>query len=412
MVKKIYDIIPGEKKSSGQEQEYSCMPRKEKKRFSFWQAALIAIVVIAGVLYFVFPGKADVTVYPKTEDISVDGNITVDSSAAVVDSANNIVPGIIFTGDNKKIYTETYQSTGTGDNVSKSTGTIRVYNKIKPAKALSLVTGTRFLSASGELIYRADSAFTIPAAKDDSTPGSVDVKVTAAEAGTKYNIKSDTFSVPGLSGSEYYLNISAETISGSPISGGQDSQVKIASKDDISSAKDKFQNKYSDVAKQALIATIPQGYEYLADDIVPDFNNLSVSAKQGDQVETFTVSSTISTQVLVFRKDDMNKLGEALLKTGTSEMKTIVANSISYVINSKTALKNGKIQMAVTFKAKTYSLPDNTLLMSSLKGKDKSYSISVLENDPDVEKVEIELSPFWQLKIPNDSSKINISTKF
>jgi hypothetical protein len=101
-----------------------------------------------------------------------------------------------------------------------------------------------------------------------------------------------------------------------------------------------------------------------------------------------------------------------LLKSGTSELKTIVPGSISYTVNSKTALKDGKIQMAVTFKAKTYSTPDNALLMSSLKGKDKSYSISVLENDPDIQKVEIKLSPIWQLKIPNDSNKINIITKF
>jgi hypothetical protein len=412
MVKKIYDIVPGEKKSSEPEQEHSYVPRGRKKAFSFWPVILVSFAVIVGILYFVFPGKAEVAIYPKTEEVSVDGNITVDSSEAVVDSSNNIVPGIIFKGDGKKVYTETYQATGTGDNVAKAAGTIRVYNKIKPSKALSLVAGTRFLSASGELIYRANGSFTIPAAKDDNTPGSVDVKVTAAEAGTKYNIKSDTFSVPGLSGSEYYLSISAETISGSPISGGQDSQVRLVSKDDISSAKDKFQNKYSDAAKQALIATIPQGYEYSSDDIVPDFNDLTVSAKQGDQADTFTVSSSISTQVLVFRKDDVNKIGEALFKNGTSELKTIVPGSISYTVDSKTALKDGKIQMSVTFKAKTYSMPDDALLMSSLKGKDRNYSISVLENDPGVEKVEIKLSPIWQFKIPNDSSRISISTKF
>lgn len=410
MVKKIYDIVPGEKQNSSSEDESCYSPRKKKSKFSLLPLILIVFIVIIAALYFVFPGKADVVIYPKTEDISVTSNITIDSSTAVIDYTNSIVPGIIFPGDDKKVYTDSYQSTGTGDNVAKATGKIRVYSKL--TEPISLIKGTRFLSSAAGLTYRADSGFTVPAAKSDGTPGTVDISVTADASGTQYNIKSETFSVPGLSGKPEYYSLSAQTISGSPISGGQDSQVKIASKDDISSAKDKFQNKYSDVAKQALIATIPQGYEYSADDIVPSFDNIVVSANQGDQVDTFTVSSTISTQVLVYRKDDVNKLGETLLKGGISELKTIVPDSISYTINSKTALKGGKMQMAVTFNAKTYSMPDNNLLMSSLEGKDKNYSISVLENDPDVQKVEIKLSPIWQLQIPNDSKKINILTKF
>ncbi len=248
--------------------------------------------------------------------------------------------------------------------------------------------------------------------KSDGANGSVDVKVTAAEAGQQYNIQSATFSVPGLNGSEYYANIWAETISGSALSGGEESQVKLVSKDDLTSAKDGFQTKYSDEAKQALIAKIPGGYEYSADDIVPQIKNITVSAKQGDQVDSFTVSSQIATQIIVYRKDDMDKLGEGLLKKGLSDLKTIVPGSLSYEIKDRSITKDGKIKMTISFKGKIYSLPDNDFLMNSLKGKDTGYSISILQNAPEIGKVRIKLSPFWQFKIPNDSNKIKITTDF
>ncbi len=412
MSKKIYDIMPGDSKENHVEVTCSTPKEKAKRGFPFpLVIAALATIVIVG-LYFIFPGKAEVTIQPKTEDVTADADVTVDSTAAVIDYGNNTVPGIIFTGDNNKTYSEIYQSTGTGDNAKKATGTIRVFNKIKPSKALSLVKGTRFLSVPGGLIYRSDAAFTIPAAKSDGTNGYVDVKVTAAEAGQQYNIQSATFSVPGLNGSEYYANIWAETVSNGAISGGEESQVKLVSKDDLTSAKDRFQNKYSDEAKQALIAAIPQGYEYSAEDIVPQMNNLTVSAKQGDQVDTFTISAQVATQIIVFRKDDLDKLGEGLLKKDLSELKTIVPKSLSYEVRDRSVTKDGKIKITISFKGKIYSMPDNDFLMNSLKGKDKSYSISVLENVPEISKVTIKLSPFWQFKIPNDSTRIKVTADF
>ncbi len=165
MAKKIYDILPKDSNENHVEATHSAPRERSKKKFPFLSAiAILAVVVVAG-LYFMFPGKADVTIQPKTEDVTADADITVDSTAAVIDYNNNVVPGIAFTGDNNKTYSQTYQSTGTGDNAKKAAGTIRVFNKINPAKALSLVKGTRFLSVPGGLIYRSDAAFTIPAAE-------------------------------------------------------------------------------------------------------------------------------------------------------------------------------------------------------------------------------------------------------
>jgi len=412
MERKIYDIIPPDHQAEKHEemaQECSAREPAKRKKFKFPFIPLLVLVVLSllGVFFFV-QGKAEVQITPKTEDVTTDASLTIDTSKATIDYDNNIVPGIVFS--DKRDGSEKYQSTGTDDKAKQATGTIKAYNKINPAKALSLIKGTRFLSVPGGLIYKSDASFTIPAAKSDSTPGSVQIKVTAAEAGTKYNMSSATFSVPGLNGSEYYSNVWAETVTA--LAGGEESQVKTVAKNDISVAKDSFEGKYSDESKQALIATVPKGYSYFQEDITPKITNEVVNAKAGDEVDQFSVTGHVESSATVFRDDDVNKLGEALLKKTTSELKTIVPGSVSYEVKEKKLNKDGTISLTVTFKGKIYSLPEDSILMNGLMGKSVNQSASLLENLPEIQKVTVKLSPFWKLSIPNNEKSINIKLNF
>jgi hypothetical protein len=412
MTRKIYDIIPPEHQAeTHEEMAKECSARepviKRKRKFPFVPLLVLVALSLVGVFFFV-QGKAEVTISPKTEDVAVDATFVVDTNEAVIDYDNNVIPGIVFS--DKRDGSENFDSTGTDDKAKKATGTIKIFNKMNPAKALSLVKGTRFLSVPGGLIYKADAAFTIPAAKSDSAPGSVEIKVTAAEAGKEYNLSSATFSLPGLSGSEYYSNIWAE--SSSALAGGEESTVKIATKADIASAKDQFEEKYDEESKAALIASIPDGYAYFQEDISPVLSNTAVSAKEGDEVDQFNVSGHIESSATVFRNEDADKLGEKLLMKDVSELKKIVPGSVSFEIKEKKTNKDGTVTLKVSFKGKIYSLPEDSILMNSLLGKDTKYSASLLENIPEVSKVEIKLTPWWKFKIPNDEKRINIKLNF
>jgi len=412
MARKIYDIVPPEhQEERHEEMARDCSVRepikRKKRKFPFIPLLSLVVLSLAGVFFFV-QGKAEVIITPKTEDVTADASFVVDTNEAVIDYEDSVVPGIVFS--DKRDGSENFDSTGTDDKAKKATGTIKVYNKMNPAKALSLVKGTRFLSVPGGMIYKSDTAFTIPAATSDSTPGSVEIKVTAAEAGAKYNIDSATFSVPGLSGSEYYSNIWAE--SATALAGGEESQVKIATANDISLAKDTFEEKYDEESKQALIASIPSGYTYFQEDITPSITNMVVSVKEGAEVDQFNVLGHIESGVTVFRDEDADKLGEQFLMKDVSELKTIVPGSITFEIKEKKLNKDGTLSLKVTFTGKIYSLPEDSILMDSLLGKDTNYSASLLENIPEVEKVTVNLNPWWKFKIPNDESRITIKLNF
>jgi hypothetical protein len=411
MTKKIYDIIPPEHQEEKHEElAKECSARepiqRKKKGFPFIPVLMIVVLSLVAVFFF-FPTKADVLITPQTEEVTIDAIFTVNSSEAIIDYENSVVPGIIFT--DMRDGSENYDATGTDDKAKKATGTIKVFNKISPSKALSLVKGTRFMSSTGELVYKSDTAFTIPKGTAEN-PGSIEIKVTAAEAGAKYNIQETVFSVPGLNGSEYYSNVWAESVT--PMTGGEESQVKVVTTNDINLAKDAFEEKYDEESKQALIANVPQGYSYFSEDIFPQLTNLSVSASAGDELDVFNVSGHIETKVTVYRNEDASKLGELLLSKDISELKTMVPGSVTFEVKEKKLNKDGTLKLTGTFKGKIYSMPDNALLYDGLKGKNPKDSANLLSNIPEIEKVEVKLSPWFKFNIPNDEKGINIQLKF
>ena len=403
MVRKIYDIIPNEKVAKKEGFSYQ---KRKKKRKPFLMISLFLIVCLTGVFFFM-PGKAEVQIYPSSEDFSIEANLTVDAIESMIDYENNIIPGIIFS-DTREVV-ETYLSTGTDSKTKRATGTIKVFNKIKPAEELKIRSGTRFLSVPGGLIYKSSNSFTIPAAKSDGTPGSIEIEVTAEEAGTKYNIPSATFSLPGLSGLAIYSSIWAETVTS--LSGGEESQIKIVTKGDISSSKEEFEEKYIAQAKENLINSIPNNYVYDSESINSEMKDLYVNVQEGAEVEKFNISGKTESSILSTREEDLIKMGEFLIKKEISEMKTIAPDSIFCEIKERVVSEN-KIELKVVFTSKIYSLPEEEIVENSLRNQEKDYAISVLENMMEIDKVEINVFPFWRTVLPQKEESINIELKF
>ena len=403
MATKIYDIIPCEKVEQ-KKKDFCYKEKKPKNRKPFFTIIILFVLALVGVFFFL-PGKAEVDIYPNTEEISLKETIVVDTAESLINYEELILPGVIFS--ETKEFSEEYFSTGTDSKTKKATGIIRVYNKINPSKSLSLIKNTRFLSVPGELVYRADSAFTIPASSSGN-PGYIDIAVTADTAGTKYNIPSATFSVPGLSGTEIYSSIWAETISDG-LSGGEDSQIKIVTQGDIESSEESFQSKYTEVVKKSLSESIPDSFIYLPENILLTFDDLYADAQAGAEIEKFTVSSKVDSKLTAFRKDDLVKIGKSLFEI--SDIQTIVPNSILCNIEEQNIV-NGKLEIKVTFSAEIYSFPADETIKESLVNKKIGDSISILENMSEIKKVEINNFPFWRSVLPAREDSVIISVKF
>jgi Na+-transporting methylmalonyl-CoA/oxaloacetate decarboxylase gamma subunit len=406
-MKKIYDILPpglAEKKELRQEPV-----RKEKKKIKIpfkWTGFVVLVLLLAA---FFVEGRSEVTIYPKTEEVS--GEETVTLKQGVLDEENKIVPVIVFSNDSDE--SQSYSATGRTDKDKKAKAVIRVFNKHKPEKSLTLIKGTRFLSVPGELIYRATAGFTVPQAKTVDgkfTPGYVDVEVEADQAGESYNLSSATFSVPGLSGTEYYSSIWAETIN--PITGGFKSEVSVVLQKDIDNAKAAFEEEFLAKGKEELKNSMPANYRFFEEDFVSEIIGLTVSAKTGEEVASFTVSGKVKTETEVFRKEDLEALLAKSVESIASEGKKTVPGSLSYEIIEKKSKGDDGTELKVSFKAKAYWLPEDDFLLQNITGKNKSYAISLLEALPEVDRAEIKLSPFWKISNPNNKDRVEIKLGF
>ncbi|MDD5569293.1 MAG: hypothetical protein PHG23_02690 [Candidatus Pacebacteria bacterium] len=384
-------------------------PKRSGKsnNLKFFGAAAL-ILLIGGAI---FPAKAQINIYPKTEDVSVVTTIIANPGQTEVDIINKTIAGVVFT--ETKEYSERYNATGVDENAVKARGKIRVYNKYTPADTLTLKSGSHFLSSPKGLSYHSLTVVNVPAAKVSGgkvEPGYVDIEIEADEAGPDYNISSATFSVPKLNGTDYYATTWAEIIE--PITGGASSDIRIVTKKDLDSAKESFKTKYLAEAKESLKNSVGADYIFVEDKISQQIENLGSDTKENQPVLNFEMKGTITSQVTAFKKSDLMAIAEKIIRDNLQQQgRQLAPNTVSFSISGYEE-KDGLVELQVSCFGKGYWLPENDFLFNSVKGRAKNYSASILGNVPEIDKAEISIFPFWKGNVPDTQDKVNIEVKF
>lgn len=406
---KIIDIIsPNTSKNDVVRIVKTGEPKKQKKFPKILTSILIFIIMGLGAAFFI-EGKGNIIIYPVLSDVSFEEKIQVIAGETEINYENNILPGEYF--EEKLSYENVYESTGSDETATKAQGKITVCNEHPEAKSLKLVQNTRFLSAEGDLTYRAIEAFTIPA-KNGNNPGCVEVSVIADEAGDNYNLTSATFSIPGLSKTDYFTTIWAEIREGQKIEGGSISEQRVITEKDITNAKDLFKEKYSEIAKQSLVSNLEAvgTYVYFDDWFEQDFDKFIVLGSEGDKVSDFKIEATITTRILILRKVDIDKYIEKKLSL-SEENRSIVPDSLhKEFVKPEDGSKENTLLLKVG--AKTYSKISEILLINDVKGQEIEDCKNILKNIPEIMSADVFASLFWKNKLPSNKENINIQIEF
>lgn len=428
MSKRIFDIIPPEEIGNIRTETEACFDLsktratevyvdiknpKNKKMAGFFKWAFLVIIAVGIIGAILIPAKAEVKIYPKTEESTITETIFINTEITELDFEAKTIPGQFFSDD--QAYVQSFPATGNSENSTKAKGKIRVYSKYTPAEPLTLRSGTHFLSTPKNLSYHSLAVINIPASTTSGskvTPGYVDIIIEADESGEEYNLESATFSVPKLSGTPYYETTWAEIIT--PISGGTSSTTKVVTKKDLDTAKELFKADSFEKSLNSLKSTISNQYIIIDDLASQTISNLTVLAKEKDEITNFDVKGDISSNIIVFKKSDLETLGEAIIfGASESEAKELVPGSMSCEVLEYQQKEDSKqLELKISCKAKTYWLPDNDFLIKSMEGKGKDYSASILNSLSDVSKAEIKIWPFWKSNIPNNSENIEIKINF
>ena len=373
---------------------------------------LMVLITVGGYCYFNL-SKATITIWPKTEDVSVSSKLTVDKEVGALSYAEKIIPGEIF--EEEKVVTDTIPATGKAGKEDKAEGTIKVYNEYSDNTQV-LIASTRFVSTGGK-VFRSVARVVIPGftydEKNKVVPGSIDVSVVADQAGPDYNIAPSTFSIPGFAGSEKYTKFYGKSTQ--PMTGGSNETVSQVTKEDLDNAKIALTKK----AKQECEATFleklrgekaAQGYLFSEDAIQTEVIETFTLATAGMDADTFSYTATAKSRTIIFKKSDMGSFAKEVVLSQEPEGSNISEKGTTVKIMPENVnLNAGKLILNLDISSKVYAEFDLLKLKEGLKGKTAIGTKTLLENAPEVSRVEVKLWPFWVRTIPDDPEKININ---
>jgi hypothetical protein len=402
------------------EPEYVSAPARRttnRTLITVFSVAMIALLLLA----FVILPQADITVYAKTELLSRDMQVTVDTSATTIDPTQLVIPGSNIS--NPQEYSQTFQSTGGTYAAQNAIGTVQIYNF--SGHVLKLGATTTTLTAGSETYRFQADATNIPVTKyySGSTtnvdPGSLmpPVAVTATSAGdasnipqgTRLEIKNTAF---GSNPSELYA-VSASSITDA--AAGGTSATPVVSQTDLTSAATTLQSQLLSATEQQLLSS--KDLTLLDSGVAASTVSTSFSQPLNAQAASFTGTINANVKGLAFSKLDLVKLVEArIAATLPSGMYLVTdqssgnAETITETFNAFTPGSSTGILM-VHVDGLIAANVDSSSFAQQFKGKSISDIQAILGQNTVVQGADVELKPFWVRSAPRFLNKIYITIK-
>ncbi len=364
---------------------------------------IIAIVFVAGVIFYIFKEKATVTiaVTPKTED-------QTETVTFAANAGNNFDTSQISGSTTTLTEDGTLQgqATGTKDVGDKAKGTVTIYNPDDSSKTIS--SGTTITSSNG-LKFTTDKDITVASASGDifsgTKPGTTDVAVTASDIGTDYNLPSGTKFSVGSSTTVAAKNSNA-------FSGGTKKHVTVVSKDDQAKLLDQLTK---NLQQKAQTDMNNQGSSDKV--LLPVFTSTKVSKKNfdkqaGDQTTSVTLTESISFQGITYAKQDLQDFATQLMKSKISHDMQLADSGVTTEVSDAKQKSDTQITAIIKINAKLYPKLDKDQLAQTIKGESFDKAQNFLNNQPQVSHVEIVLNPNIPLlpkMLPRNEKNITIT---
>jgi len=381
---------------------------KKFPKFSFSRKSFVYLVIIILVLvggFFIvnkYLPKATITLTLVKNNWSYQGNFSGSTSSLLASSS---LPIQIFSQSTNK--TGFFPASSNQKVYNKATGVITVYNDYSTA-IQPLVKGTRFETPDGK-IFRTNYEIIVPGAKNVNgklIPSSIDVGVTADQAGASYNIGPVAkFTIPGFKGTPRYNGFYGS--SSKAMTGGFIGEIKVPTKNDIELAEASTTQALLSNSSSLLFSNIiPSGFKVLDGASTTTITKLVVTTSTDSQ-GNFSVFVEVKYEAMAFKEDDINSLLQSIWQQKYPN--TIAQNlNISYQ-NVQADFKNGKLSFSLTASAELVSNISAADVKNQILGKSEQELKNIITNLPGVEKAEVSLWPFWVTSVPSQPSRVEVN---
>ena len=400
-----------EKKEAKEKKETAFSQFMKKYKWMVIAGGMLIVVMIVFLIWaFVIAPSVTVTVEVKTTKNNFSENITFTSKL----EEENTSEGKFFLDEKKKdtVLEESVTATGKKNTGEKATGEVVVSAYFKEKGSKEFGSGTSF-TISG-LNYLADEKFSVGWDGKDATACDNDatemiekgclvserVKVTAEEAGTKYNINA---SKTGWKESSGTISVASD----SEMSGGTDKTITVVQESDIEKIKEKILKNATN-NQETLFESIGDSSLIIDSTYTQEITNVVATPAVGEEVKEGvkpTVKITLTAKVYAL---DEVKIEEFITsKAKLEEGYKIYSINDPFIENFMEATTGyvGKLKTSYTTGAK---ITENEIVEKIL-GKGIGDTMHDLKNIEGVSNVKIDTSYPWVNSVPNDTNKVFVN---
>ncbi len=392
------DILPPSSRKKTKKSSHS--------RFILWFVIIASVVVLFFAISLVY-ASATVKITPKTQSVSIEGTYTAKKDAKT-DELQYELMTIVKQGN------ETVPATPSAQVGTKAKGRIILYNNYSPT-GQKLLANTRLENSKG-LIYTLDNAVIIPGMKKigtKTTPGSIEVGITAQEEGGVYNSKitdlTGDFKIVGFKGDKKYDLFYGRMKS--DITGGFTGINKIVDP----AVAIETRNRIHDTLKKQLIAEadaqVPQGFIMYDNAYIITYQTLDNSPVEGNQV---IMNERATFTGILFKRDslthyiaakEIQKFKGNIEPLGIENLEFTLANKADFSASQSAPLV---FSLKGIFKlVGTYPTAELTRSLAGEPVKDIS---TVLSTYGTITSADVVIRPFWKRSFPNKPERITIES--
>jgi hypothetical protein len=372
--------------------------RKSKK--GIWIVTILALIGLFVAVSFVLRG-ATVVVTPKSQHVVIDDTYVAKSSGGDADLVFDVV-------ELTEEVSSEIETTETKEVSRKATGKITLFNKSSSPQSLKI--DTRLETKDGK-IFKTDKALTIPAGKTVSgktTPGQIEVAVTADQPGEEYNIPASDFVIFGFKGTSRANSFYAKSTT--PMSGGFKGTEANISEADRVALKEKLSEELKTSLMTKAIAQVPADFVYYDDGVFFTPAPALLVSKVDGKVKA-SLSGTLS--VILF---DEGKITRYLAKENISQYDNVDITlqglkSMKFTLKNKESVSpKDDSDISFTFVGEGDFIwnVDTDGLRDSLIGKKKREFSSILSTFNSIESAEVSLHPLWMTTFPTVRKDITV----
>lgn|GEM_PF-695730 len=391
--------------------EQTQVKRRNHNQRAITGLVAISLALILALVFVVLP-KATVVVYPKTEPVTRDLELSMSTAIKEADASRLVIPATQI--DETIEVSQIFQSQGKKEIGNKASGSVTIYNFTNQPLNLKANTTTLTVGSKSYLLV-SDVLGLRPTGYKDARTKEVDSSTLGAPVGVVAQDGGESFNVPAGTRVEITNQVFGSkpqflyAKTSSAITGGTTRYLSVISDQDIASS----QSVLADQLLQQLRTKLKTRNLGLPEKTYT-IEQITFVTDKPAATESPSFEADLKARVvgLALNQEQLKKLVFDRISQTLSSNKTLVANNPEKPLDESVKsvdLNTQQAVLAIHFEGKAVLGLNLDNVAAELTGKTQVQVNEILRSKAEVARIDMFLAPSWQKRFPFFAQKIHIS---